>query len=163
MFTTMEFTSINEYFYKFYSLLLSTMLLPILGFIGLYVRTATILHEPNLGSDQFLITSTAIIFVWVALFFFFNKKIKSVRIAQGLRQKLEKYFSLTIVRYIVFSLCALVLLAMFYVSNNDLFTLIFIIQLVVSGIVWPTSSKASDDLKLRGDEREMVYYKKDVL
>jgi hypothetical protein len=39
----------------------------------------------------------------------------------------------------------------------------FLIQLILAGIVWPTSSKVSSDLKLRGDEREMVYYKKDVL
>jgi hypothetical protein len=159
----MEFTSINEYFYKFYSVVLFVLLLPILGFIALYVRTFTSLHDLELYSDQLMFTSISVITLWMLIFILFNKKLKSIRNAPGLRQKLEKYFRLTIVRYTVFLVCSFALLTIFFVSGNDLFTLIFVIQLLISGMVWPTPAKVSADLKLRGDEREMVYYKKDVL
>jgi hypothetical protein len=159
----MEFTSISEYFYKLYSVVLFMLLLPILGFIALYVRTFTSLHDLELYSDQLMFTSMGVITLWMLVFILFNNKLKSIQNAQGLRQKLERYFRLTIVRYTVFLVCSFALLAIFFVSGNDLFTLIFVMQLLISGMVWPTPSKVSADLKLRGDEREMVYYKKDVL
>lgn len=39
---------------------------------------------------------------------------------------------------------------------------IIMVGLLLAGLLWPTSRKVSVDLKLRGDEREMVYYKKDT-
>jgi hypothetical protein len=158
----MEFTSINEYFYKFNSVLLVMMLIPIVGFIALYLQLSEVISK-QFDPTNSIVTATAVVLVWLLVFVFFNKKIKSIRNAQGLRQKLEKYFQLTIVRFSVFACCAIGLLGVFYETRNDLITLIFVAQLVICGFVWPTSSKASRDLKLRGDEREMVYYRKDVL
>jgi hypothetical protein len=158
----MEFTSINEYFYKFNSFLLIIMLMPIVGFIALYLQLTPGVNDQYI-STTFVITASLIATTWLTIFVFFDKKIKSIRNAQGLRQKLEKYFRLTIVRFSVFACCAFVLLVMFYKTRNDLITLMFLLELVISGFVWPTSSKVANDLKLRGDEREMVYYRKDVL
>jgi len=159
----MEFVSISEYFYKFSSRLLLILLLPILVFIYAYLQPVITPTDLAWHPTQLVLIGGIVLFVWALAFIFFNKKIKSIRNGQGLREKLEKYFRLTIVRYTLFSFCSLVLSVGFLFTRNDAFVLIFILQLIVCGIVWPFSFKVSSDLKLRGAEREMVYYKKDTL
>lgn len=51
----------------------------------------------------------------------------------------------------------------FYLTRNDLFTVLYVAGLLFSVMVWPTGPRVSADLMLRGDEREMVYFKKDAL
>jgi hypothetical protein len=50
-----------------------------------------------------------------------------------------------------------------FLTRSDIFTAFYIAGLIFSAVFWPTSRKVSDDLRLRGDERQMVYYKKDTL
>lgn len=135
------------------------MLLPIMPYTAIYLLPPPADDYSAYTDERFVLAGIVLLLAFA--FFFFNKKIKSVRKGQGLRAKLEKYFSITIVRFIVFEICALALCAAFYLSRNDLFTIAFVAQLVLCGLLWPTSSKVARDLKLRGDEREMVYYKKD--
>jgi hypothetical protein len=159
----MEFTSITEYFYKISSRLLVVLLVPILFFIYVYLQPVLVPTDLQQTPDRFAVVAGGMLLVWIASFIFFNKKIKSIRNGQGLREKLEKYFRLTIVRYTFFSFCSLLLAIGFFLTRNDVFAVVFILQLAVAGVVWPFSSKVSNDLKLRGAEREMVYYKKDTL
>jgi hypothetical protein len=160
----MDFTSINEYFYKLFSRLLLILLFPIFIFIWVYLQPSRLTpQDANNPAFELLLIIGVVASFWMLIFILFNKKIKSVRNGQGLRDKLEKYFRLTIVRYIIFSLCSLAFAIAFYVTGNDLFTMFFITQLAFCGLLWPFSAKVSRDLKLRGDEREMVYYKKDQL
>jgi hypothetical protein len=155
----MDFTSINEYFYKFSSTLLVILLLPISTFIFFLLSSGPAQAFPLSG--HYAIIAATVILLWIINFIFFNKKIKSVRKRQGLREKLEKYFVITIVRFSIFGLCALILSVAFFFSRDNFFTIAFIFQLLLCGILWPRAAKVSGDLKLRGDEREMVYYKKD--
>jgi len=115
------------------------------------------LNDPNFKWIVFGI----VLLIWIASYIFVNKKIKSARNGQGLRAKLEKYFSLTIVRYSIFGLCSIIFCFAYYFTTDQFFSLCFMLQLLLCGLHWPRSAKVAKDLKLRGDEREMVYYKKD--
>lgn len=156
----MKFITIGQYFYALYSALLLILLLPIFAFILSY-----------LFFEKASASSPALLFAFAGLaacdclisFILFNKKIKSIRNHQGLRLKLEKYFRITIVRYILIMTGCLLLAYGFYLSGTDYFTVMFAGNLALLGVVWPTPGKVCRDLKLRGDEREMVYYKKDIL
>lgn len=159
----MEFTSITEYFYKISSRLLLILLVPIFFFICIYLQPGIVSADLPQHPNPLAIVAGAVFIVWIGGFIFFNKKIKSIRNGQGLREKLEKYFRITIVRYTLFGFCSLLLAIGFLLTGNDLFAVIFILQLVLAGLIWPFSSKVSNDLKLRGAEREMVYHKKDTL
>jgi hypothetical protein len=139
------------------------LLFPILAFITIYLQPLVIPTDLEIYSVELIAVIVIVICLWLFVFIFFNKKIKTVRNGQGLREKLEKYFLITIVRYSIFSLASLTLAGAFYFSRNDVFTVSFVAQLIISGLLWPFPSKVSNDLKLRGDEREMVYYKKDTL
>lgn len=138
------------------------LLLPLLTFLALYLQafeTLPKLPQPYLD----LVLPGVLTINWAIAFYLFDKKIKSIRNDQGLRAKLEKYFALTIVRYIQITGGHLFLAAGFYITQEDVVTGIFVASMVLAGLLWPTSAKVCKDLKLRGDEREMVYYKKDEL
>jgi hypothetical protein len=158
----MKFIFIGQYFYKLYSTVLCIVLLPLFTFIVAYAFSP----PPIPSQHSFLLLSAlaaVVISDWLTVFIFFNKKIKSIRHHQGLRLKLEKYFHLTIVRYILIGSGGMVLALGFFITGNDLFTALFVINLLLAGLIWPLPPKVSNDLALRGDEREMVYYKKDEL
>lgn len=158
----MQFTSIGQYFYKIYSALLMILLLPIFTFTAVYLTLPDVSLWQR--SNVFLLgTVLLVLCFWLIGFTFFVKKIKSIRLRQGLGLKLEKYFYITIVRYMLCMIACLILALGFYLTGDDRLTNLFAVNLLALGLLWPTSGKVCNDLKLRGDEREMVYYKKDQL
>lgn len=156
----MKFITLGQYFYTLYSVLLGVLLFPIFLFTLSYLISEKI---PSQSSALLFACAGLVACDWLVSFILFNKKIKSIRNRQGLRLKLEKYFDITIVRYILNAAGCLLLAYGFYRSGADYFTVLFIINLLLLGLVWPTPAKVCRDLKLKGDEREMVYYKKDIL
>jgi hypothetical protein len=159
----MDFITIKEYFYKFHSRLLMMLLLPIAVFIALYLQHTSQTFEPIDSPHLSSIVAGAIITTWAIYMVLHIKKIKSARNGKGLRQKLEKYFRITIVRYTIIAVTSFVFAAAFFVTRNDYFTYGFGINLLIAAMFWPGAKKVSSDLRLKGDERTMVYYKRDVL
>ena len=157
----MNFISITQYFNKLHSALLGLLIVPLLVFIALYFFLNGSPPSPR-NAYLIMIVSSAMLMDWWVAMLIFNKKIKSARNEQGLGRKLDKYFQITIVRYSLFSSGSLIMALGLYLSRNDIFAGLYLAGLVVAGILWPTGAKACSDLRLRGDEREMVYFKKDV-
>jgi hypothetical protein len=139
------------------------MLLPLMTFIGLHLLPMKKPLDVSQQPDLFILYGSIVVALWLIMFIFFAKKIKTVRNDQGLRLKLEKYFRLTIVRYSLIAISAFILAVGFYQTRNDLFTLIFLVHILMAAMLWPRPAKVTKDLRLRGDEREMVFFKRDVL
>jgi hypothetical protein len=157
----MTWITIGQYFYRMYIAVLLILLIPIFSFIVNYVFFAFTIHSYSLPwYTPVNLASLTATFVLLQ-FLIFAKKIKSIRKDQGLRLKLEKYFRLTIVRYSLIVLPCLLLVYGFYLTKDDRLTGVFAITMILSGGLWPRPAKVCSDLKLRGDEREMVYYQKD--
>lgn len=154
----MTFITIGQYFNKLQSAILALVIIPLLVFAALYFYLSGTYADPR---SEYLILIPVALLDWVMALVIFNKKIKSVRNAQGLGTKLDKYFKITIVRFSILSSASLVLALGLYLTGNDVFTLMYFAGMVLTGVLWPTSRKVSDDLQLRGDERQMVYYKQD--
>jgi hypothetical protein len=159
----MQFTSIREYFYKSYSVVMTIVLIPIVAFIALYLRPASTEPPALTQPDDFVVLTAGVLICWLIIFLFSNKKIKTVRNHQGLRKKLDKYFELTIVRFFLLALTGVVLAVGFLISRNDYFSIFFVLNLFMNILFWPSPKKVSRELRLRGDEREMVYFKRDIL
>jgi hypothetical protein len=157
----MEFITINQYFYKLYAAVLVILLLPILAFITAYFQYAAFEYQQAQSLTALFQFAGLAIFCWLVLVVISFKKIKSIRHAQGLRAKLEKYFYLTIVRYVLISFGSLMLAFGFLTTRDDKFTGIFVVNLILALTIWPRPAHVCQELKLRGDEREMVYFKKD--
>lgn len=156
----MNFLTIGQYFNKLQSVLLLILIVPLLIFTTLYFFTGGKPEDPQ--TEYYIIIAAAVLMDWAMALIIFNKKIKSARNQQGLGAKLDKYFKLTIVRYSILSSASLLLAVGLCLSGSDVFMVLYLVGLLLAGVFWPTSRKVSVDLKLRGDEREMVYYKKDT-
>jgi len=154
----MNFLTIGQYFNKLQSAILFLLIMPLLLFAALHVLVS---EAPDDARKEYYLIMAAALLDWLAAMIIFNKKIKSVRNQQGLGAKLDKYFNLTIVRYGILTSASLLLAAGWYLSRIDLFTWLYLGGLALSAILWPSPAKVSRDLRLRGDEREMVYFKKD--
>jgi hypothetical protein len=157
----MEFISISQYFYKLYNAVLVILLLPILAFITIYFQYLTAVELQAQSLTILFEVAGAVVFLWILFLLISFRKIRSIRNEPGLRAKLEKYFYLTIVRYILISLGSLALAFGFMLTRDDRFTGIFVLNLILAIIIWPKPSRVCRQLRLRGDEREMVYFKKD--
>ena len=155
----MNFITIAQYFNKLQIFFFLLLMMPLLLFIALYIFFPEYPAEPR--REYFIIILGAAFVDWLLAAIIFNKKIKSARNAQGLGAKLEKYFHITIVRYTFLSSAGLILAVGFFLTASDVFTCVFLLSLVFSAFCWPTGPRVSKELMLRGDEKEMVYFKKD--
>jgi hypothetical protein len=158
----MNFYTIAQYFYKLYIAVLVIVLLPIFAFVVTYTFLPPL---TQMHSSLYLLLLVTVIVVtdWFIVLVFLFKKIKSIRHHQGLRLKLEKYFRLTIVRYSFIAAGCFILALGLVLTKDDLFIALFAGNLLLAAWCWPTAARVCKDLALRGDEREMVYYKKDTL
>jgi hypothetical protein len=156
----MNFITISQYFYKLYNTIFLVLLIPLACFIVLYAQPLGY-TQPDDSSFLFYLSIAFTAFDWIIVIFLFDKKIKSIPNDQGLRVKLEKYFGLTIVRYSLIALDSIGLAVIFLLTRNDLLTGLFSLNLLGLAVLWPTSGKVCRNLRLRGDEYEMVFYKKD--
>ena len=156
----MSFLTIGQYFNKLQSALLLILLVPVMIFTAIFFLTSEMPQDTAL--EYYVVFTVAVMLDWCMALIIFNKKIKSLRNQQGLGAKLDKYFRLTIVRYSILSSASLVLAVALYFTGSDVFMALYLIGLVLAALLWPTPGRVAGDLKLRGDEREMVYYKKDV-
>lgn len=159
LYIAMNFITISQYFNKLQILFFVLLMIPLLFFIVLYFFFSEYPTEHR--TEYFIIILAAAFADWLLAVITFNKKIKSARNAQGLGAKLEKYFQITVVRFAFLSSAGLILAIGFLLTSSDLFTGVFLVSLVLSAFYWPTGPRVSKELMLRGDEREMVYFKKD--
>lgn len=153
----------KEYFYKLQTALFLTLLFPLIIFVVLYSNT----DEGLADEEQSFIIISFLLFLMAfdALvgLILFRIKLKRVREQSTLRDRLQQYYSLTIVRsYINAVACIMPALAFFLTGETQL-VFVFGGVLILFFLQWPRPAKICRDLQLKGDEREMVLYKKDDL
>lgn len=155
----MTFISISQYLNKLQILFFLLLMPPLLVFIALYFLFPDLPGETR--AEYLIIIPLAALVDLVLGMIISNKKIKSVRNAQGLGAKLDKYFRITIVRYSFLTSAGFVLAIGFFITGSDLFSALYVGNLLVSASYWPSAARVCKELMLKGDEREMVFYKKD--
>lgn len=160
----MKYSSLQEYFYKFQNVLYLLVLLPLLAFTSLFIFdgldfSGTIdqgIHLPEIFIGLLCVGV-------LSSFLFFNARIRHIRKLPSLGLRLDKYYTTTVLRSSFLSCGALLMVAGFALTGSFTFTWFFGAILILFFVVWPRSAKVCRDLKLKGSEREMVYYKKMTL
>lgn len=160
----MKFASLEEYFYKLQNVLLGLLLMPLLSFAYLFVVPSQ--RFGSLGDTQ-LIVGGLLGFVavsdWIIITLIFRRMVNKISLLVGLSLKLERYYYATIIRYGVGIVACLILALGFYLTDSSIFVGLFGVAVGLFFVTWPRPVKVCDDLKLKGDEREMVRYKKHSL
>lgn len=165
----MKYNSIREYFYKLHNLLYAIMLVPLLAFVTLYGLMEAGHIEGQLKQDKMLnqlllgVFSFVVITDWGLSFILFQRGIKAARTLGSLGEKLDRYFSFTMFRFVLVMSGSLGLAVGFFLTENQLFTVMVVASFSVLLLFWPTPSRVCNDLHLKGDEQTLVLYKKDRL
>lgn len=157
----MDFITIGQYFNRLQAAILLLLIVPLLVFSTLYIIAPRTAAGP--ADDHLVAIVCAVMLTWLAALIVPHNKIKSARNAQGLGAKLDKYFKITIVRHGFLAVASLTLALGLYLSGRDWFTWLYFGGMVASFFFWPTGARVCRELALKGDEREMVYFKKDQL
>ena len=162
----MKYSSLQEYFYKLHNVLYGIILLPFLVFVVLYWQMqAGNIEGPLKESEEYGnlvlgIMGGMVLMDWLISAILFVRSLKATRTLESLGEKLDRYYVFTLFRFALVVSGSLALAIGFYLTENQTFTLVFVGNVAVLIFFWPTASKVCNDLKLKGDERTLVLYKK---
>jgi hypothetical protein len=162
----MNFSSIKEYFYKLTNRCYLLVLLPLLMFVYLYFQLQSKKIIPIVQREQYVIIlllgSAIVTLINLTTVHLLAKK-RLVRYAAeiGLGNKLDRYYEIIIFRVGGGSSSSLLMAVGLLLTGHEFFSLLFMLILIWILFQWPSSKKACKDLRLKGDEYEMVLYKKD--
>lgn len=163
----MNFETITGYFYKLYNICYFIVLIPMGLFIFLYVKLNNQSMAPLIG-DQNMILIIQIVLAGMGLVdllvigYVQRKKIQRIALQASLRVKMEDYAGVAILRIAAGSVACLVMATGFALTSSEWFTVFLVLILVWLTFQWPTPRKMSGDLKLKGDERDVILYKRDL-
>ncbi|MGE0772284.1 MAG: hypothetical protein AB7K37_11265 [Cyclobacteriaceae bacterium] len=164
----MKFNSIKEYFYKLYNVCYFVTLIPLGVYIYLYLEMQSgALVSPIQDADQLLIIQIAfIIFIVLTLtsvHWLVRKKLSSILGVVSLGDRMDGYYTIAIFRIGMGVAACLMTAAGFYFTTSELFSITFLAVLVWMSFQWPTPRRLCVDLKLKGDEKDLILYKRDQL
>jgi hypothetical protein len=165
----MKYNSIREYFYKLHSVLYAFVLLPLLCFAALYwwmsegELEGPFHRDENMNQILLAALGGLVLMEWIISTFLFVRGLRMARKLTSLGDRLDRYYAFTLVRFAVIMTSSLALAVGFYLTENQWFTMIAGGSLLMLLAFWPGPAKVCRDLKLKGDERTLVLYKKDRL
>jgi hypothetical protein len=90
-----------------------------------------------------------------------KRRLRKYSAEVGLGRKLDRYDEIVMFRIAASSASSLMMAAGLLLTGSELFGVLFMGILLWTLFQWPTARKACRDLQLKGDEYEMVFYKKD--
>ena len=162
----MNFSSIKEYFYKLTNRCYLLVLLPLLTFVYLYFQFRSKKIIPIIQSEQhvtFILIGCAIacILNLTTVHLLARKRLVRYATETGLGNKLDRYYEIIVLRVGAGSASSLLMAVGLLLTGHEFFSLLFMLILIWILFQWPSSKKACKDLRLKGDEYEMVLYKKD--
>jgi len=164
----MKFSSIKEYFYKLYNVCYLITLVPLALFIYLYMKMQ--IGEINSlvkGTENMLIVQVAlfslVLFSLTTVHLVVKKKIKLLARELSLGNRMDRYFYLSLTRMGGGAIGSTLMGAGLFLTGSEIFSAFFLAILLWMAFHFPTPKKMCVELALKGDEREMVLYKRESL
>jgi hypothetical protein len=157
----MYYNSLTEYFSGLQNrslifFLSNVLLLSVL----LYLMMMKILTPVMPNDAGFLVALSLCVLSFVEAFvsvFLTRVMLNKVRLLEGLGERLDRYVSISFIRFAVLSSGSLMLLVAFYLRGAAWIPVAYAIHLVFNVWFWPTRSRVCVDLKLRPSEQEVIY------
>jgi len=164
----MEFNSIKEYFYKLYNVCYAITLVPLGLFIYLYLKMQVgEINSLIQDNAQILIIQIAslvfVVLVLTIVHLVVRKKMQTVSKEPSLGNRMDSYFGLSIVRMALGVVVSALAAGGLYLTGSEVFSIYFLLVLLWMAYQWPSPKKMCGELKLKGDERELILYKRESL
>jgi branched-subunit amino acid transport protein len=160
----MNYNSLREFFYKLYNICLAMMFFPIGSFLIVYYLLLTNKISPTIQGETveliILVSFPILTIVDLTIVHLVVRKkflVLSKEVSLGIR--LEKYFSVAVIRMSTMVATSLFMAAGLFLTGSEWFAVYFLALIVWLIFYWPTPGRVSKDLALRGDEAEMVLTK----
>jgi hypothetical protein len=162
----MNSSSLREYFYKLANRCYLLILLPLGVFIYLYYQFESKKITPYIKDESITLIILAGIVVLSLIYlttvhWLSRKRLKKYSAEVGLGRKLDRYYEIVMFRYSACSSSSLMMALGLLFTGNELFGIFFMGILLWIMLQWPTTKRTCRDLDLKGDEYEMVLFKKD--
>jgi len=159
----MNFT-LKEYFYKLYNRSMLMLLLPIAEFLAIYYLILSGVLPPiiedQLGIEILLISIPIIVLVILTIVHLeVSKRCKRIAEELSLGKKLDMYSPVAKRKINSWVWGSFLLAIGFFLTSDERFSIYFGVIILWCAWQWPLPRKVSRDLKLKGDEREMVITK----
>lgn len=164
----MEFNSIKEYFYKLYNVCYAVTLFPLGLFIYLYLELQVgKINSLIQDNGQILISQIALfalgLLLLTSVHLVVKRKLQTVSKELSLGNKMDRYYGLSLGRMITGVFVSALAAAGLYLTGSEVFSIYFLLVLLWMAYQWPSPKKLCAELKLKGDEREMILYKRESL
>jgi hypothetical protein len=160
----MNFSSLKEYFYKLYNASMKRVLIPLAVYLAIYYFFLSGMILPVIWEDKIVIALLAVypVVIVVSLTIVHlevRKLLKAKMDLVGLGNKLDFFYLITKKKMKTMLWVSLFSATGFALTFHPWFNIYFALILVWYFFQWPSPRKASNLLRLKGDEREMVMTK----
>ncbi|NOS56338.1 MAG: hypothetical protein HOP37_08800 [Cyclobacteriaceae bacterium] len=160
----MNYSSLREFFYKLYNICLLMMFLPIGTFLVIYYLLLTNQISPSIQSEQveqiiLIVFPILAVLDLTIVHLVVRRKFSLLNREISLGVRLEKYFSVAVIRLSAIVATSLFMAAGLFLTGSEWFAIFFLVLVIWLAFQWPTPRRVSKDLKLRGDEEQMVLTK----
>ena len=95
-------------------------------------------------------------------FLLFNRHISVAREQEGLKRKLERYYGTLLQKYVLLASSSIISVVGLFLTASTLYTALYLFMLLFLSIHRPTVYRIARDLKLQGEEKEIVVHKRDI-
>lgn len=158
----MQYQSAREYFYKLYARLFLLVLVPLVAFLFLFIRVTADQLSSTLHGDEHLAIWLRYVFLvvlvagWTIAFYYYRSSLKTVRTLVSLGERLDRYYSLTLFRFIIIITGLVLLTVGYYLLADEVLAGLFITSLLLLVLIWPFPGRVSSHLHLKEDEERWV-------
>lgn len=162
----MKFNSIKEYFYKLYNVCYMITLIPLAIFIYLYLKLQAVEMNSILQKANYIFIAQVVFFVAVFVMLTIvhlaiRKKMKLLSGEFGLGNKMDKYYSYAVLRISAGGLASVAVASGLFITGSEIFSVYFLLILLWMAYHWPMPKRMCAELSLKGDEKEMILYKRE--
>jgi len=162
----MQFKSPEDFHNKLGFIFHALLAVPLAAFVYLFLEIKNREFEPaiSIGINPPVIIAMLLILTLVIVgfgYYSYRKNIKKAQVADdGLKGKLSAYFNYLVTLYAFIEGGSLLLIAGLYLTTSSFFIVGYMFLLLVLSLNRPTPQKYVGDLRLQGEERDVILHKK---
>lgn len=157
----------NNYFNKLNLIFHAIVGLPLAAFIYLYLEIDKrgrqgVMKDPELSEILIYILPTLAIVTAGLAFLQYRRAIPKVKEIADFRQKLDAFSQALIQKYALLEFSSIISVVGIYLTADVIYIALYLFMLLFLSLHRPTVYRIVRDLKLKGEEKEIVLHKKDL-
>jgi len=163
----LKFTNSQEFLNKLQLFINVFIAIPMLAFIVLFLRIENKTYTPDFLDEALIFSLRFIIFIGVAGLValgvvFFNRERNKLDASMTIRDKLEIYYSASVVRSYYFLVATIISLIGLALTAEQFYIIYYTICLVAFSTTYPTIYRINRQLRLNREEREVIISRKEI-